>query len=99
METAKCPDCNAIISSRHALASGNAYAGEMDNSRFAINSDAANLQNFDPVVKMYLVVKLFYYFSSNIPNSIHQHTFFLNYTTRCFIHHMFVLNIYIVELE
>ena len=50
VQTAKCPDCNATIGGeRHALASGNAHAGEMDNSRFAIYSDAANLQNFDPV--------------------------------------------------
>jgi len=48
-EEGKCPECDATIGgSNHTLASGNVHAGEMDDSRHAAWSDAANLQNFDP---------------------------------------------------
>ena len=49
METSKCPECNATIGGAdHALAQGNAHAGEFDGSRHAAWSEGANLLNFDP---------------------------------------------------
>ena len=49
MEQGKCPDCNATIGgSSHQLTAGNVHAPEMDGSRHAAWSDAANLQNYDP---------------------------------------------------
>jgi hypothetical protein len=49
METAKCPECGSAIGGQnHSLEAGNAHAGEMDGSRHAAWSDAANLANFDP---------------------------------------------------
>ena len=49
MELAKCPECKADIGgTSHQLTSGNVHAGEMDGSRHAAWSDAANLQNYDP---------------------------------------------------
>ena len=49
METSKCPECGSVIGGQnHSLADGNAHAGEIDDSRYAAWSDAANLGNFDP---------------------------------------------------
>ena len=51
MEVGKCPDCNATIGGRnHLLTAGNVHAPEMDNSRHAAWSDAANLENYDPAL-------------------------------------------------
>jgi len=48
MQMAKCPECNADIGgTRHTLTAGNIHAPEMDNSRHAAWSDAANLGNYD----------------------------------------------------
>ena len=49
MELAKCPECKADIGgTSHQLTSGNVHAREMDGSRHAAWSDAANLENYDP---------------------------------------------------
>jgi len=49
MQMAKCPECSATIGgTQHRLTAGNVHAPEMDNSRHAAWSDAANLQNYDP---------------------------------------------------
>jgi len=49
MELAKCPECKAVIGGKsHQLTTGNVHAPEMDNSRHAAWSDAANLANYDP---------------------------------------------------
>lgn len=49
VETAKCPECKANIGGvNHALEHGNLHAPEMDDSRHAAWSDAANLENLDP---------------------------------------------------
>ena len=49
MEQGKCPECNAAIGgSSHRLTAGNVHAPEMDGSRYAAWSDAANLGNYGP---------------------------------------------------
>ncbi|KAJ8042132.1 NFX1-type zinc finger-containing protein 1 [Holothuria leucospilota] len=49
MERSKCPECNDTIGGqRHQLESSNRHAPEMDGSRFAAWSEAANMANFDP---------------------------------------------------
>jgi len=51
MEQAKCPECKAVIGgTSHRLTTGNEHAPEMDNSRHAAWSDAANLENYDPAL-------------------------------------------------
>ena len=48
MEEAKCPECGSTIGGqRHTLAAGNVHAGEVDGSRHAAWSDAANLANYN----------------------------------------------------
>ena len=43
MEASKCPECGSVIGGQnHSLAEGNEHAGEMDDSRHAAWSDAAN---------------------------------------------------------
>ena len=50
-QLAKCPECKADIGgTHHRLVDGNVHAGEMDGSRHAAWSDAANLENYDPAV-------------------------------------------------
>ena len=47
MQKAKCMECGAVIGGeRHTLTSGNLHAPEMDGSRFAAWSEAANLNNY-----------------------------------------------------
>ena len=49
MQSAHCPECGVEIrGQQHRLASGNQHAPEMDGSRHAAWSEAANLANFDP---------------------------------------------------
>ena len=50
MEHGRCPECRAKIGGMsHALATGNLHAPEMDGSRHAAWSEAANMENFDPL--------------------------------------------------
>ncbi len=50
MQRGRCPECKADIGGMsHALAAGNLHAGEMDDSRHAAWSEAANMENFDPL--------------------------------------------------
>ena len=48
MQRGRCPECKASIGGMsHALAADNDHAPEMDGSRHAAWSDAANMENFD----------------------------------------------------
>ncbi len=48
MQRSRCPECKADIGGMsHALAAGNLHAPEMDDSRHAAWSEAANMENFD----------------------------------------------------
>ena len=48
MQRGRCPECKADIGGMsHAIAAGNVHAPEMDGSRHAAWSDAANMENFD----------------------------------------------------
>ena len=50
-QLAKCPECKAAIGgTSHRLTAGNVHAPEMDGSRHAAWSDAANLDNYDPAL-------------------------------------------------
>ena len=49
MQLAKCPECKIDIGgTSHRLIAGNVHAPEMDGSRHAAWSDAANLENYGP---------------------------------------------------
>ncbi len=50
MQRGRCPECKAEIGGMsHTLAAGNLHAPEMDGSRHTAWSEAANMENFDPL--------------------------------------------------